>query len=89
MVSKRYRKLPEHSAAQSMIREAKAEAYGREKDRKDFLQSSLSVASLKRKLKKPVKRSKNQIAWALEIAGIGEGPDDLSKNKRAYLSANK
>jgi len=51
----------------------------------DFLHNTLSVSRLKRKLKRPVKRSKKEIAWALEIAGIGEGPENLSKNMRDYL----
>jgi len=51
----------------------------------DFLHNTLSVSRLKRKLKRPVKRSKKEIAWALEIAGIGEGPENLSKNMRDHL----
>ena len=89
MPSKRYPKLTGDSVVNPMIREAKAEAYGRGRGQKDFLQNTLSVASLKRKLKRPVKRSKKEIAWALGIAGIGEGPADLSKNIREYLSSNK
>ncbi len=90
MTIKRYEKSPDGSArTQLKIHEAKAEAYGREKSPSEFLRKSLSVTGLKRKLNRPVKRNKNQIAWALEIAGIGEGPKDLSKNMRNYLSSNK
>jgi hypothetical protein len=49
----------------------------------------LSVAAVKRRFKKPVKRTESEIAWALEIAGIGEGPRDLSKKTREYLSGDK
>jgi hypothetical protein len=52
-------------------------------------QVPLRVAAVKRRLKKPVKRSKREIAWALEIAGIGEGPSDLSQGSREYLSGDK
>jgi hypothetical protein len=50
---------------------------------------ALKIASVKRRLKKPIKRSKQEIAWALEIAGIGEGPADLSENAREYLYSDK
>ena len=89
MPRKRYSKLTGDSVVNPMIREAKAEAYGRGRDQKEFLQNTLNITSLKRKLKRPVKRSKEEIAWALGIAGIGEGPADLSRNMREYLSSNK
>jgi hypothetical protein len=89
MAKERYPNLPDGLVTQPLIREAKAEAYGREKRQKNFLESTINLTSLKRKLKKPAKRSKSEIAWALEIAGIGEGPDDLSKNMREYLSSDK
>lgn len=89
MAIKRYRKSPDGALTQAKIHEAKAEAYGREKNPSEFLRNSQSVTGLKRKLNRPVKRNKNQIAWALEIAGIGDGPKDLSKNTRDYLSSNK
>ncbi|HEV8724932.1 MAG TPA: hypothetical protein VGW77_30315 [Candidatus Binatia bacterium] len=90
MAKKRYPNLPDGSAAtESLIREAKAETYGREKRQKDFLQSAINLTSLKRKLKRPARRSKSEIAWALEIAGIGEGPEDLSKNMRQYLASDQ
>ena len=89
MPSRRYPKSIDHYATQPVIREAKAESYGREKGLEDFLHNTLSVTRLKRKLKRPVKRSKNEIAWALELAGIGKGPADLSTNMRKYLSSDK
>lgn len=81
MPSKRYPKSVDQYATQRIIREAKAESYGREKGLEEFLHNTVSVTRLKRKLKRPVKRSKNEIAWALEIAGIGEGPADLSTRR--------
>ena len=89
MPSKRYPKSGDHYATQPIIREAKAESFGREKGLEDFLHNTLSVSRLKRKLKRSVKRSKKEIAWALEIAGIGEGPADLSTNMLKYLSSDK
>ena len=90
MATKRYWKSPDGLArTQSTVHEAKAEAYGREKSTSEFLRNSLSVTALKRKRNRPVKRNKNQIAWALGIVGIGEGPKDLSKNMRDYLSSDK
>ena len=90
MAIKRYRKSLDGSVrTQSAVHEAKAEVYGRQKSTLEFLRNSLSVTGLKRKLNRPVKRNRSQIAWALEIAGIGEGPKDLSKNMRDYLSSDK
>ena len=88
MPSRRYPKSVDRPATQPIVREAKAESYGREKDVEDFLHNTLSVTRLKRKVKRPVKRSKNEIAWALEIAGIGKGPADLSTNMLKYLSSD-
>jgi len=45
----------------------------------------ISLAAAKKRLRKPASRSKKDIHWALGIAGIGEGPEDLSANMRAYL----
>jgi hypothetical protein len=38
---------------------------------------------------KPVERSEAAIERALSIIGIGEGPEDLSVNLRAYLRGEK
>ena len=72
-----------------MVREAKARTYGHQKTQKSSTWAGLNIASVKRRLKKPVKRSSRDIAWALKIAGIGEGPPDLSENTREYLYSDK
>jgi len=63
--------------------------YGREPSRKVGLGPGMSLAQAKRRLSKPVKRSAKEIRWAMGIAGIGEGPKDLSENMRAYLRRDK
>jgi hypothetical protein len=63
--------------------------YGRELSHKDRLGPGMSLAQAKKRLSKPVKRSAKEIRWALGIAGIGEGPKDLSENMRAYLRRDK
>jgi hypothetical protein len=90
MPSKRYLDSGEESTGKEpMVKEAKGQAYAREKDRRNTTQVALSIAGVKRRLKKPVKRSNRDIAWALEIAGIGYGPEDLSRNMREYLYSDK
>ncbi len=92
MQSKRYPRGGDKSAGKELaVREAKAQGYAREKDRRHatHVGVGLNVASVKRRLKQPVKRSKRDIAWALKIAGIGEGPRDLSENAREYLYSDK
>jgi len=59
--------------------------YGRQSERRKATGFASSIAAVKRRIKNPVKRSRAEIAWALEIAGIGEGPADLSANKGDYL----
>jgi hypothetical protein len=68
--------------------EAKARPYSHGKDRRRA-QVALGIATVKRRLKKPVKRRQKEIAWALEIAGIGEGPADLSEKMRDYLYSDR
>jgi hypothetical protein len=63
--------------------------YGRELSHKARLGPGMSLAQAKKRLSKPVKRSAKEIRWALGIAGIGEGPKDLSENMRAYLRRDK
>ena len=53
------------------------------------LSIGISLAQAKKRLSRPVKRSAKEIQWALGIAGIGEGPEDLSENMRAYLRREK
>jgi hypothetical protein len=90
MSSKRYPRGGEGSAnKEPVVREARAQAYAREKDRKTTGDMALSITSVKRRLKKPLKRRKRDIAWALEIAGIGEGPEDLSEKTRQYLYSDR
>ncbi len=88
MSRKKYSHTDESPYKQSAVREAKAHPYAREKDRRST-QIALSVATVKRRLKKPVKRSKKEIAFALDIAGIGEGPADLSEKTREYLNSDR
>jgi len=90
MPSKKYPSASQESSAKaSLVREAKAQPYGRGHNRRRDSQLGLSVAAVKRRLKKPVQRSKSEIAWALEIAGIGEGPRDLSNKTREYLCSDR
>jgi hypothetical protein len=90
MPSKKYSQGSDKSIAKApFVREAKAQPYGREKKQKHGSQLALTVAAVKRRLKRPVKRSKREIAWALEIAGIGEGPADLSEKMRDYLYSDR
>ena len=87
MPSKKYTAVSdEHPAKRSMVSEATARAY---REKKTISSVASNIASVKRRLKKPVKRSKREIAWALEIAGIGEGPADLSEKTREYLHSDK
>jgi hypothetical protein len=90
MPKKRYPTVSdEASPKQFAVGEATARAYGREGDGKTAAHIALSIAAAKRRLRKPIKRSQKDIAWALEIAGIGEGPSDLSEKTRKYLYSAK
>ena len=87
MPSRKYTRVTEgaSSTKQAMVSEATVRSYARERDRKRTPQVALSIATVKRRLKKPVKRTKREIAGALEIAGIGEGRADLSENAPRWL----
>jgi len=63
--------------------------YGRAPSRKSGLGPGMSLAQAKKRFSKPVKRSAKLIRWAMGIAGMGEGPKDLSENMRAYLRRDK
>ena len=63
--------------------------YGRHISYKAALNAGITLTQAKKKLSKPVKRGAKEIRWALGIAGIGEGPKDLSENMRAYLRRDK
>ena len=90
MPSKKYPPAKRESSAKAaLVSEAKAHPYDRGQNRRPGSQLAVSIAAVKRRLKKPVQRSKGEIAWALEIAGIGEGPRDLSEKTRQYLSGDK
>lgn len=49
----------------------------------------VSVGAARKRLRRPMKRSAEQVKWALAIAGIGAGPKDLAVNMRAYLRREK
>jgi len=90
MSSKRYPKISEEPAAgRSLVNEARPEFYGRQSERRKSTRFASSIAAVKRRIKNPPKRSKADIAWALEIAGIGEGPADLSQRVREYRYGDK
>jgi hypothetical protein len=90
MSSRKYPRATQDSTdKEPVVREAKARAYAREKDKKSIARLVLGIAAVKRCLKKPVKRSKREIAWALDIVGIGEGPADLSEKTREYLYSDR
>jgi len=72
-----------------MVKESSSGRYARQVSRKSSPRIGISLAEAKRRLKTPVKRSKRDIEWALGIVGIGEGPEDLSENMRAYLQREK
>ena len=72
-----------------MVKESSSGRYARQGSRKSSLRIGITLAEAKRRLKTPVKRSKRDIEWALGIVGIGEGPEDLSENMRAYLRSEK
>lgn len=91
MKSKKY---ASHKSALSekapMVKEESSGRYARQITRtKSSVRIGISLAEAKRRLKRPVKRSEKDIEWALGIAGIGEGPADLSENMRAYLRREK
>jgi|LDZT01.1.fsa_nt_gi DNA-directed RNA polymerase sigma subunit (sigma70/sigma32) len=47
------------------------------------------IEELRWELAKPAERTLEQVAKALSIAGIGEGPPDLARNFRRYLYDSK
>lgn len=67
------------------VKEAEPKPYGRRPKSSGAVRTKVSVAALKRKIKTPAKRSERDIAWALDIAGIGAGPSDLSSRASEYL----
>lgn len=90
MKNKKYSSPTRASAKKEpIVRESSSSRYARQVSRKSSLRIGISLAEAKRRLKTPVKRSKKDIEWALGIVGIGEGPEDLSENMRAYLRREK
>lgn len=91
MKGKKYSPPKQHSGKKEpMVKEARSGGwYARQKSRKSSLRIGISLAEAKRRLKTPARRSKKDIEWALGIVGIGEGPEDLSENMRAYLRREK
>lgn len=86
MPRKQYSRIADNrSAGRPGVNETKAQPYGRPR----CIRAASNIGIVKRRLKKPVKRSKRDIAWALEIVGIGAGPVDLSERAREYLYGNK
>ena len=72
-----------------IVKERDSGRYARQRSRKPTLRIGIGLAEVKRRLKRPVKGSEKDIEWALGIVGIGEGPEDLSENMRAYLRREK
>ena len=68
-----------------MVKERNSGRYARRKSRRLLPRIGISITELRKRLSRPVGRSEKEINWALGIAGIGEGPEDLSENMRAYL----
>jgi len=68
-----------------MVKERNSGRYARKNPRRPLPRIGISMTELRKRLSKPVRRTEKDINWALGIAGIGEGPEDLSENMRAYL----
>ncbi len=86
MKGRKYSSPKQHSGHnEPMVKESGSGRYARQRSRKPSLRIGISLAEVKRRLNMAVKRSEKDIEWALGIAGIGEGPVNLSENMRAYL----
>ncbi|MBI3001625.1 MAG: hypothetical protein HYY46_24690 [Deltaproteobacteria bacterium] len=72
-----------------MAKEESSRGYARQKPRPSSQRIGITLAEAKKRVGRPVKRSEKDIEWALGIVGIGEGPEDLSENMRAYLRREK
>jgi len=68
-----------------MVKEGSSGRYARQRSRRFLPRIGISITELRKRLSRPVRRSARDINWAMGIAGIGEGPEDLSENMRAYL----
>ena len=90
MKSKGYpSRKPRSKIEESMVKEGDSSVYARQKPRKPSLRIGITLAEAKKRVARPLKRSEKDIKWALGIVGIGEGPEDLSENMRAYLRREK
>ena len=87
MPKKRY--SAHNSDSRLAVNETVPHRYGRSQKGKNAFPGAVRLAVLRKRLRKPVKRSKRDIAWALAIVGIGEGPKDLSTRAREYLDGRK
>jgi hypothetical protein len=70
-----------------VVKEGRDGGYARKKSLKVLPVIGISLAEAKKRLSKPVRRSEKDMRAALKIVGIGEGPEDLSQNMRAYLQS--
>lgn len=90
MKNKKYSSPPRATAKKEpMVKESSSGRYARKKSRRLLPRIGISISELRKRLSRPVKRSRKDIEWALGIAGIGEGPEDLAENMRAYLRREK
>ena len=90
MKSKKYSsRKPRSKEGDPMVKEGGSGGYARQKPRKSPQRIGITLAEAKKRVGRPVKRSEKDIEWALGIVGIGEGPEDLSENMRAYLRREK
>ena len=86
MKGKKYSSREKASGRQEpTVKERGSGQYARQKSRKSSPGIGISLTEASRKIRRPVTRSEKDIEWALGIAGIGEGPEDLSQNMRVYL----
>ena len=86
MKSKKYSSHTRATAKKElMVKERGSGRYARKKSRRLLPRIGISISELRKRLSRPVRRSERDINWAMGIAGIGEGPEDLSENMRAYL----
>ena len=70
-----------------IVKEGGSHSYAHKKSVRVSPAIGISLAEAKKRLGKPVRRSDKDIKAALKIVGIGQGPQDLSENMRAYLQS--
>ena len=90
MKGKKYSdRKPRSKVGEPMVKEGSSGAYARQKPRRSPLRVGITLAEAKKRVSRLASRSEKDIKWALKIVGIGEGPEDLSENMRAYLRREK